>query len=282
MSKATIQSILNDKNLRVDFIFYVNRIHAQESLLFWMEVEIFKRIMDADECAKQAKLLYFRYLHPSSKSEINVEGRVKADLNDVIARGVWDPSLFDAVQESVEECLKYSVVKGFLDYHAKNKPATPPSGTTPAHVILERYDGMLHRSERELFPTLHPLRWMYTRSNDTHKKEKETPPKEADPNSTAKKEKAAKKKGKYPQKKEKVGPAKASPHTIRSYSPKRQSSLDVLKLDEEGTAERRISDIELQQQIQLLRNLHQHQQTTRVLKDPDVQGTLLKSASVQF
>ena len=47
-----LESLLNDKELRLEFIFYVNKIHAQESLLFWMEVEMFKRIMDADECYK--------------------------------------------------------------------------------------------------------------------------------------------------------------------------------------------------------------------------------------
>lgn len=48
----TLESILNDKDLRVELIFYVNKIHAQESLLFWMEVEMFKLITDSDECFK--------------------------------------------------------------------------------------------------------------------------------------------------------------------------------------------------------------------------------------
>jgi hypothetical protein len=52
MMDQTLESLLNDKDLRLEFILYVNKIHAQESLLFWMEVEMFKRITDSDECLK--------------------------------------------------------------------------------------------------------------------------------------------------------------------------------------------------------------------------------------
>jgi len=262
MPQQSIESILSDKSLRVDFIFYVNKIHAQESLLFWMEVEMFKRITDADECAKQAKLLYFRYLHPSSKSEINVEGKLKSDIEEVFSLGVWDPSLFDDIQASVQECLMYSVVKSFMDNHARLKQEMIPAYTapTPAHVVLERYDGMLHKHEKDLFPR-NPLRWIHTKYKDGHpKKEKATLL-------------------------SKSSHTHAHTHTLRGYR------TDGTRASRAGEAEAGegarwesaekdawISQHELRQQVQLLRNLHQYQQNARAsVKEPD---GMMKSASV--
>lgn len=144
----TVESLLSDKDLRMDFIFYVNKIHAQESLLFWMEVEMFKRIVDSDECykyplypltslflylslvleviaichfidlilIKQAKLLYHRYVHTNARSQVNVEGKLKTQLEATMATGIWDQTLFNDIQNSVQECLKFSVVRSFGEY----------------------------------------------------------------------------------------------------------------------------------------------------------------------
>jgi Regulator of G protein signaling domain len=52
MELQSLESLLNDKDLRTEFIYFVNKRRTQELLLFWMEVEMYKRIVDSDQCFK--------------------------------------------------------------------------------------------------------------------------------------------------------------------------------------------------------------------------------------
>jgi len=280
MQSPSLESLLADKDLRVDFIFYVNKIHAQESLLFWMEVEIFKRITDSDECAKQAKLLYYRYLHPQSKSEVNVEGRLKVELEDVIARGIWDQTLFNNIQENVAECLKYGVVRSFLE--TSKRKSVKPKSPTPTHVVLERYEDVVHKQDKENGHSKSPLWWLHPK---LHKKENGHPKKEKATLLGKGSQTMRIKKSRKEHIDKLVSEALSDPEDIVGGSLK------------EKKKSKRISQQALQQQIQLLRNLHQYQQSQRnnnntvdTIKEEEenpwenlantMPTTLLKSASV--
>jgi len=274
--QQTLEGILCDKELRLDFIFYVNKIFAQESLLFWMEVEIFKKITDSDECKKQAKLLYYRYLHPSSKSEVNVEGKLKAEVEKIISGGIWDATLFNHIQDSVHECLKYSVVKGFFESLEKEKSHESQPPTLLAHTVLERYDGVVQRAQiRESGLMLrNPLRWMHK------KKPAEAPESRLD-------------KSNYPRPSMTVR-SSANKKTIkkskddavlmddlRTSELRTSESVEEIETPEKREGRKRLSRQDLQQQIQFLRSLHQLQQisgqkvapmnnTTAAIKDSEM------------
>lgn len=135
----TLESLLTDKDLRYEFIFYVNKIHAQESLLFWMEVEMFKRIVDSDECRKQAKFLYYKYIHTSARTQINVSAKEREQLEETMRTGIWDQTLYDAIQTSIHECLKFSVVRDFCHYMSTRKKPEEGDPESAAFVLAERY-----------------------------------------------------------------------------------------------------------------------------------------------
>jgi len=278
MMEHTLESLLNDKDLRLEFIFYVNKIHAQESLLFWMEVEMFKRIVDSDECFKQAKLLYFRYIHPSAKSQINVSAKLKAELETTMATGIWDPTLYNAIQVSVHECLKFSVVRDFCQYMSKRKVVADPDPDSPTCVMLERYEGALQRSsEKEK-----------DKDKDKDKDKESGSIRKRTPNL-----------GSWLKKKSTIGDTykpkeKKSSFLGKSRTGKIKVPLEVHDTDSAGTFtdldspdtdpsddtephRERLTQQRLQQQIQLLRTLHQHQHEN--FKQSDHQYNTLEFAS---
>jgi len=264
MMEHTLESLLDDKDLRLDFIFYVNKIHAQESLLFWMEVEMFKRIVDSDECFKQAKLLYFRYIHPSAKAQINVSAKLRDELEATMATGIWDPTLYNAIQVSIHECLKFSVVRDFCVYVSKRQTVVNPDPDSAAYVMLERYEGAVHKDKeygsiRVRGPNL-GLGWLKKKSFLGDK-------------STVK-EKKTSFLGKYRTIKNKQS---FQPNVSDPNMPSIAEESDSEDKDDTPLQRERLTQQRLQQQIQLLRTLHHHQHEN--FKEPDHQYNTMEFAN---
>jgi hypothetical protein len=262
MMEYTLESILDDKELRVEFIFYVNKIHAQESLLFWMEVEMFKLITDSDECFKQAKLLYFRYIHPSARAQINVSAKLKDSLEATMATGIWDPTLYNEIQVSVHEVLKYSVVRDFCQFMSKQGSGVRPDHDSVTYVMLERYEGALQRHEKEKDYGTVRVRGPNLGLGGLFKKKKKSM-------SVVDKSKKSSFMSKG-QSKVKVNQVDVSLGVVVDDPDKPDEMGGVLTKDKQGQLHRkRLTQHSLQQQIQLLRTLHQHQHDS--LKEPDHQ-----------
>jgi hypothetical protein len=202
-----------------------------------------------------------------------------------MASGIWDQTLYNPIQESIHECLKFSVVRSFSEYLAKRKTQLTTQGITPTHVILERYDGMLNKHDKDIH--LHQkhgslsrrppkaLRWIQKKAH--------TSIAAADIFlSGPKKEKSEK------SEKGSLGKNSKGSLTARGTKDTRAGSPDALQQqqylqqqleegeedgkddkDVEGMAlhKERITEMRLQQQIQLLRNLHQYQQDKRTRKE---------------
>lgn len=254
--EQTLESLLVDKDLRYEFIFYVNKIHAQESLLFWMEVEMFKRIVDSDECRKQAKFLYYKYIHPSARTQINVSAKEKEQLEAILNTGIWDQTLYDVIQISVHECLKFSVVRDFCQYMSTRKKPVEPDTDSAAFVLAERY---LQKAEKENkdFGTLRKnFPWLKKKSTlSSRSKDKK--------NSFLGGSRGTKVRPG-------INTADTSVEIVEAVSEEAPPSpgLETLMRRE------RLTQQKLQEQIQLLKALHQHQQDS--FKEPDTQFNTLE------
>jgi len=110
---TSLEQILRSKDTGIVFLAYLNKIHAQEELEFWLEVEVFKRLEESMECMLSTKRIYTKFLSCASKSEINIEGTLRQKVIDVMEGGVWDQHLFDNAQLSVYETLNFNCVRSF-------------------------------------------------------------------------------------------------------------------------------------------------------------------------
>jgi len=243
-----------------------------------MEVEMFKLIVDSDECLKQARLLYYRYIHPSAKSQINVSAKLNAQLEATMATGIWDQTLYDGIQVSVHECLKFSVVRDFCQYMSKRKTMLDPDPDSATAVMLERYEGALQRAdkdkEKENFSTVRirgpnlGLGWLKKKSIIGGR------PKDKKSSFLSKTRPAkAKTASEDPTVDANVGIAEEAPssHNVAS------ESIDFTDPDDPVPHRERLTQQRLQQQIHLLRALHQHQHEN--FKEPDHQYSTLEFAN---
>ena len=113
----------------------------------------------------QAKLLYSRYIHPSAKSQINVSAKLKDELEATMATGIWDQALYNGIQGSIHECLKFSVVRDFCQYMTSMLPQyftttttiVPPATTAHSHTSPITPHTSSHSTTVEHTPTLYHI-----------------------------------------------------------------------------------------------------------------------------
>lgn len=141
----TLNDIVCDNGLYILFNNYLQRIHAQESLEFWIEVEIFKRLTSERECIKMAQSIYKKFIDDASRTEINVDSQVKEELTTKLTHHLYDTDLYDKAQECVESTLKFSCVRVFVDeilpkeLRRKSQPEVLSSDRTPRTSLLQRF-----------------------------------------------------------------------------------------------------------------------------------------------
>jgi hypothetical protein len=213
--------------------------------------------------------------------------------------GIWDQTLFDEIQKSVHECLKYGVVRDFSDHVASmstsfcsipcssipcssipcssipcssipcssipcssipcslflasvppshlfiegKKSQMEPAPMTTAHFLLERYDGALKQDKEQGRKGPITLNWFKKKTHTI---------------AAPKKDKKHSFLGKYSQisRDEPREPVTVAP----APQPAAEGDAATAAAEEMAKVHReRLTQQRLQQQIQLLRSLHQHQ-----------------------
>lgn len=153
MASLTLDQIIHTKDISFTFVAYLNRIHAQEGLEFWLEVELFRRVTECEECMRAAKRIYSRFLGGSSRAEINIDGAVKDQVRDIMARTIYDQHLFDNAQKSVYETLNFTCVRDFCAETKLNKKKKKESRILEVPnegllLLLEKYQDLV-KAEKE-------------------------------------------------------------------------------------------------------------------------------------
>lgn len=74
MEVRKMEDILKNKELVYIFREFVHEQYNSENFSFWLEVECYKRLSDANRPTR-AQEMFNKYFDPNSKDEINVEAR---------------------------------------------------------------------------------------------------------------------------------------------------------------------------------------------------------------
>jgi len=144
-TSLTLHDIICDNGFYVLFNNYLQRIHAQESLEFWIEVEIFKRVTSERECVKMAQAIYKRFIDDASTTEINVDSCIREELCLKLNNNMYDTDLYDKAQECVESTLKFSCLRVFIDdilpKELRRKSIQPENSASDKHrkSLLQRF-----------------------------------------------------------------------------------------------------------------------------------------------
>jgi len=107
MDSPTLDDLINDPSMMIIYYDFLRTIHAEENLVAWVEIELYKGSVAAREARRNAGVdLLVRYFEPTSKTLINIEGvnykdilkelneRPSRDLFDVAQRVLWDQLAF--------------------------------------------------------------------------------------------------------------------------------------------------------------------------------------------
>eukprot|EP00026_Physarum_polycephalum_P004790 Phypoly_transcript_04814.p1 GENE.Phypoly_transcript_04814~~Phypoly_transcript_04814.p1 ORF type:complete len:272 (+),score=56.18 Phypoly_transcript_04814:99-914(+) len=152
--KVSLQEIITDNEpLCAGFVEYLASIHAMEAFEFWIEVELYKRIQDEEECIKTAKFIFTTYLSPHSPTEINLEGRIRRELLESFSKNQSDPNLFNKAQDSVEMMLKYDCLRVFLDVNkgkVSRKSSSELKKSKDSALLLQRYNALIKQEKKKV------------------------------------------------------------------------------------------------------------------------------------
>jgi len=142
---------LKDKSVCVVFLDYIKKIHAQEALQCWLEIEIFKRTEDVDECIMNARRIYSSFLDTKAKSGVNVEGKLRQEVEEAIESNLWDNTLFDRIQQCVYEVLKFGCVLSFqAECKSKRKSLKIKMRTDDSMLkLMEKYQDIIKQEKKE-------------------------------------------------------------------------------------------------------------------------------------
>ncbi|KAJ6227430.1 leucine-rich repeat [Anaeramoeba flamelloides] len=113
----TFNEILEDEVLFAIFEQYLKDQYAEENLLFYKEVNKFKKI-DSEEnglivlCARQ---IFKDYISNVSEFEVNIEGHVRKDIYQDVKQNNFGLDMFDKALKSVVAILSTDSYYGFME-----------------------------------------------------------------------------------------------------------------------------------------------------------------------
>jgi len=106
-----MEQILSDRSLAVCFRIFLHQHFNNENFSFWLEVDQYKKITDAEERSRRAKDMYIKYFTADSKYELNVDAAIKRETNERIQNP--DASTFDSAQKAVWKNLETDCIPQF-------------------------------------------------------------------------------------------------------------------------------------------------------------------------
>lgn len=126
----TLESILESRNdhlLYHDFIFYLQQTYCLENLLFYQDVQDYRR----DPHASRYQFIITRYILVNSAQEINIPCDMREEL---ILNQVFLDTSFDEAAESILELIR---VNSFLPWwyqrNTNRRNTLSPSNSVPEH-----------------------------------------------------------------------------------------------------------------------------------------------------
>jgi len=148
-SNPSLDKLLSDPLGTDYFMKYLSTAYCEENLLFWLEVEKYKKL-DKDKPAKGVEI-YERFIKSGSPMDIGMESQITKNIEQKIANKDFIPELYQEAQEKILFLLKANSYSRFLqsDYC---KELVEISATEDGQNVNEpdQEDLMFARDERNV------------------------------------------------------------------------------------------------------------------------------------
>lgn len=99
----TLANVIKNKHSVYLFREFLHELYNAENLSFWLEIEDYKSLPDSEKPTR-AREIYNKYFDPKSKYEINVEGKVRKELDELIKNP--DKNTFSNCQGAVWKVME--------------------------------------------------------------------------------------------------------------------------------------------------------------------------------
>ncbi|KAL0489386.1 regulator of G-protein signaling [Acrasis kona] len=99
INRITLEQTLSLKRSKSDLIAYMKKLHCEELVYMYDKINQYK---SADKNAEQlAQDIYARFIKVGAIDEVNLEGRVRKEVEDRINRKEYQSNLFFEVETSI-------------------------------------------------------------------------------------------------------------------------------------------------------------------------------------
>jgi len=136
------RDIFTDAYLFLHFRSFLEPMLCVENLSFYLEVEEYKTILDAEIRHIRAHAIYDKFLKMNSRHEINIEAIVRADILSKLENPGED--IFNDIQTTVQLCLETELYPKFLQsdqyrsYRIKAETHLNGSRSSPRESALKK------------------------------------------------------------------------------------------------------------------------------------------------
>jgi len=154
IENVKLEDVATNRNIMLNFIFYLVEHHAIENLRFWLEAQIFKYEKDPQKCREGAQKIYDSYFGEKGVG-INVEEEhLVAELESKVKRP--DRTIFMLVQNGIWGLLKLECFPRFktldgLEEKVNKKKLKNASKNSKVQEVITLLDQFLKLNEE--FPT---------------------------------------------------------------------------------------------------------------------------------
>jgi len=154
IENVKLEDVATNRNIMLNFIFYLVDHHAIENLRFWLEAQIFKYEKDPQKCREGAQKIYDNYFGDHGVG-INVEEEhLVAELESKVKRP--DRTIFMLVQNGIWGLLKLECFPRFktldgLEEKVNKKKLKNASKNNKVQEVINLLDQFLKLNEE--FPT---------------------------------------------------------------------------------------------------------------------------------
>jgi len=182
--------ILRNRTELVLFAEYLCELHAEESLEFWISVEIYRLLPSSAERVLAARNIYNRFIKRLAPREVNVDAYIREQITDRMVDFQIDSALFEEAQLSVFQLLEYNCYARFQEYKrsmsttflnpkklaraekaARGKPALDPEMILYLDSLAEPKQGKRIKPKSVahfLFPEQQQTHFLRSRSTPDH------------------------------------------------------------------------------------------------------------------
>lgn len=115
--KPTFFSIVSSTELAEKFRKFLEKLHCEENLLFWIDAQQFRfthSSVHLDTLQAQAHMLYKKYFEKGSQFCVNVDAQIQEQLQTALENEEISRKMFDDAQKACFLLLKNDSVPKFL------------------------------------------------------------------------------------------------------------------------------------------------------------------------